>query len=187
MNRVLLFLIMIFLLYLLLNISNENFSNDLFNFSLFDNNLKIKKLHKNDTVTIINFLKSRIPFENILIPKNVSYIEYENKYVFKKIKIKCFNNEDEHEMIVDFEFIPTINDTFISDQYLFGKNGMFILQNNKKINEIQDNKLTDTNIESVFNDIPEIIHLSENSDELDSESPTNTTDSFLKNINFSSN
>ena len=182
------------LLLIYLNDSDKNIieyiknSNNLFNSS---GKINIISLENKDVLSITNFLKNKLSYEQILIPKNVSYhsqSEYNenDKFIFNKLSIIGINNNIEENNTIDLEFISMNNDTFISDQYLFGVNGNFVLKKilikNKLTNNHHNhnNNNNNNNLESVINDIPDIIYLT--TDSIEADTPINTTESIMNKI-----
>lgn len=174
------------LLLIYLNDSNKNIieyiknNNNIFNSS---GKINIISLKNKDVLSITNFLKNKLSYEQILIPKNVSYYseseqDGNNKFIFNKLSIIGINNDIEENNTIDLEFIPMTSDTFISDQYLFGVNGNFVLKNILIKNKSTNNNYH--NIESVINNIPDIIHLT--TDSIEDDSPINTTESIISKI-----
>lgn len=156
-------------------------------------NFKIIKLNYIDTQNILRFLQTKFNYDNILVPKDIEYkLEEKNIFIFDDIKIigKKFNEGKEiiNEHIISFKFTPNNNDTFISNQDLFGINGNF------KITKINENNLNNVNIvknktkkvieniknedtENIFNNVPDIIHLTSES-EIEIDSIQETTEDF---------
>tara|TARA_Y100000389_G_C17431036_1_gene502641 strand:- start:1116 stop:1739 length:624 start_codon:yes stop_codon:yes gene_type:complete len=154
---------------------------------------KIIKLNYIDTQNILRFLQTKFNYDNILVPKDIEYkLEENNIFIFDDIKIigKKFNYGKEiiNDHIISFKFTPNNNDTFISNQDLFGINGNF------KITKINENNLNNVNIvqnktkkiienvknedtENIFNNVPDIIHLTSES-EIEIDSIQETTEDF---------
>ena len=157
-------------------------NNNIFNIS---GKINIISLKNKDVLSITNFLKNKLSYEQILIPKNVSYYSESekdgfNKFIFNKLSIIGINNGVEENNTIDLEFIPMTSDTFISDQYLFGVNGNFVLKNILIKNKPTNNNNNNHNIEPVINDIPDIIHLT--TDSIEDDTPLNTTESIINKI-----
>ena len=153
-------------------------------------NFKIIKLNYIDTQNILRFLQNKFNYDNILVPKDIEYkLEENNIFIFDDIKIigSKFNEGKEiiNEHIISFKFIPNNNDTFISNQDLFGINGNFkitkINQNNVNIVKNKTKKVIENikneDTENIFNNVPDIIHLTSES-EIEIDSIQETTEDF---------
>ena len=192
------YILILLTIFFILFYTNNNFKNKVFifseNFSNYKNKIqkifsnkdtfKIIKLNYIDTQNILKFLQTKFNYDNILIPKDIKYEHTKNNtYLFQNIEIigiKYLNNiENKISNIINFVFIPNTNNTFISNQDLFGINGNFKLisiknedNNDNIINEkknITKAKYEGNDTENIFNKVPDIIHLTSESEiEIDS-------------------
>ena len=131
------------IIFILMYNSDNNFKKSVTNFTekckLFifklikdNNNFKNISLNYGDSQSILKFLQSKYNYDNILIPKNISYIVNKDKtFSINDIEIigKKFINNTEMSTThnISLNFIPLGNNTFISNQDLFGINGNFYL------------------------------------------------------------
>jgi len=175
-----LFIIFLFLILLVLVINSEFTNNDkkIINkvkgvINHFSNTIKSND-NKHITVAekngIITFLKSKLNYDDVLIPKDLTYEEYDNKLFFKNIKIIGIdyknNIERKNSHNIDLIFTKNNDNMFLSQHYLYGDNGTFT------INNLDENK--------ELNMIPDILHITteENFNQnIESDSELNTTES----------
>jgi hypothetical protein len=143
----------------------SNFSNNLNT----NNNKEISIAEKNG---IITFLKNKLNYDEIMIPKNLIYEKINNNLIFKNIKIIGINYENtlDKKTSHNIDLIFTINKDkmFLSQHYLYGNNGTFTL------------KILDKNINSNLVMIPDIIHLTSEdnlNNQIESDTELNTTES----------
>ena len=193
------------------NIFFEDFKNAIVKIFEKNNNFRIIKLKYIDTQNILKFLKNKFKYDNILIPKDVTYkIEDKNKFIFENIEIVGINYKNNQRIItkknISFKFTPINNNTFISNQDLFGINGHFHLIKKNKDKEkndllniaetipqnisenipennpknipqnilqndysVKDSEMNSVDTENILNIVPDIIHLTSESEvEIDS-------------------
>ena len=159
----------------------EKLDNIVHNLKTKKEELKKTQLTYHDSLNILNFLKMKYTYDSILIPKILSYENENNTIIFKNMEIigiqSGLHNDPnivETHHTITLKFIPINNDTFISEYNLFGINGNFYCESgtvNDKGNSAN---------ESVFDLIPDIIHLSSNNDEeIDKDTVVNTTESII--------
>ena len=97
-----------------------------------NNNFKNINLNYVDSQSILKFLQSKYNYDNILIPKNISYLINKDK-TFSIDNFEIIGNKFNDNIkistthIISLKFVPLINNTFISNQDLFGINGNFYL------------------------------------------------------------
>lgn len=195
------YLLIFFTVFFVIYYHNSNFKNFIHNLfinlqtkftNIFNSKEKFKilKLNYVDTQNILKFLQSKFNYDNILIPKDITYKKENEKFVFNDIDIigiKYINNKEiisKHN--INFLFSQNENDTFISNQDLFGINGNFKIISINNVNDnlknnIENKKkpiLTEINdTENIFNKVPDIIHLTSES-EVEIDSIQETTDDF---------
>jgi len=193
------------------NIFFEDFKNGIIKIFEKNNNFRIIKLKYIDTQNILKFLQTKFKYDNILIPKDVTYkIEDKNIFIFENIEIVGINYKNNQRIItkkyISFKFTPINNNTFISNQDLFGINGHFHLikkNKNKEKNDllniaetipqniseniaetipqnvtqnilqndysVKDSEMNSVDTENILNIVPDIIHLTSESEvEIDS-------------------
>lgn len=197
------------------NIFFEDFKNAIVKIFEKNNNFRIIKLKYIDTQNILKFLQTKFKYDNILIPKDVTYkIEDKNIFIFENIEIVGINYKNNQRIItkknISFKFTPINNNTFISNQDLFGINGHFHLikkNKNKEKNDllniaetipqnipqnisenipetipqnvtqnilqndysVKDSEMNSVDTENILNIVPDIIHLTSESEvEIDS-------------------
>lgn len=171
-----LIIIFLFLILIVLVVNNVNLTeNDkkLINktkslISSFKNNMidntKINKLENNG---IINFLKTKFNYDEIMIPKNMVYQKENDKMIFKNIKIIGINYQNniskKYSHNIDLIFTPNEDKLFLSQHYLNGQNGTFTIKN---LNEYYDD----------LDMIPDILYITEEQN-IESDSELNTTES----------
>ena len=196
-NYLLIFFTVFFVLYYH-NLNFKNFIHNIFNniqikfTNIFNSKEKFKiiKLNYVDTQNILKFLQSKFNYDNILIPKDITYKKENEKFVFNNIDIIGIKYINSKEIIskhnINFLFSQNENDTFISNQDLFGINGTFKIisidnMNDNLKNNIFNKKkqiLTEINdTENIFSKVPDIIHLTSES-EVEIDSIQDTTDDF---------
>jgi hypothetical protein len=172
-------IIFLFLILLVVIINSEFTLND----KIFINKAKqivnnfsntVKSINNNDmTITekngIINFLKNKLKYDDIMIPKIMNYEKNNNDIIFKNIKIIGINYENDNEKKnshnIDLIFTINTNNMFLSQHYLFSNNGTFT------INYLDESNDLDM--------IPNIIHLTTEekpNNDIDSDSELNTTE-----------
>ena len=193
------------------NIFFEDFKNAIVKIFEKNNNFRIIKLKYIDTQNILKFLQTKFKYDNILIPKDVTYkIEDKNIFIFENIEIVGINYKNNQRIItkknISFKFTPINNNTFISNQDLFGINGHFHLIKKNKDKEkndllniaetipqnisenipennpknipqnilqndysVKDSEMNSVDTENILNIVPDIIHLTSESEvEIDS-------------------
>jgi hypothetical protein len=130
----------------------------------------LKPINKNDmTITekngIINFLKNKLKYDDIMIPKIMNYEKNDNDIIFKNIKIIGINyennNEKKNSHNINLIFTINTNNMFLSQHYLYGNNGTFIIKH-------LDNNELDL--------VPEIIHITTENNDIETDSDVDTTD-----------
>lgn len=113
---------------------------------------------------IIQFLKTKFNYDDIMVPKNMVYDQKDNMIIFKNIKIIGINYQNEIERKnshnIDLIFTKNNDNMFLSQHYLYGHNGTFTMKNLDNNNELDI--------------IPDIIHLTT---DVESDSELNTTES----------
>ena len=105
-----------------------------------NNNFKNINLNYVDSQSILKFLQTKYDYDNILIPKNISYfVDKDKTFSINDIEIigKKFHNNTKISTThnISLKFIPLINNSFISNQDLFGINGNFYFASVNFINK----------------------------------------------------
>ena len=126
--------------------------------------IKSKKINyttEKDNINLLNYIMTQFKdYNNIIIPTRIYYDKKANEYIMKDINIICYKNSVEFPYTITITFTPINMENYISSQSLFGLQGHF---NMTITSPVQTELDTD-----VFNMIPDVIHLSENTDTTDS-------------------
>ncbi len=151
---------------------------------------KINYLNSKDNINLLNYIKYQFKSsDNVTIPTKIYYNKTERGYEMSNIEIICYkynNNEFQEQIyIIDILFVPFEKEHYTSNQSLFGLYGNYMMTikdtkavlNEKKLPEIiatQDinsnivfNETIDNIDTDILNNIPDIIHLSEDNSEID--------------------
>ena len=175
-----LLVIFLFLIFLVLVINSDFTNNDkkiidkargvISNFSNTFTPIDTKQISIAEKNGIITFLKSKLNYDDIMIPRDLIYEENNNNnLIFKNIKIIGIdykNNIEKNSHNIDLIFTKNNDNMFLSQHYLYGFNGTFT------INNLDENK--------ELNMIPDILHITteENLNKnVESDSELNTTES----------
>ena len=175
-----LLVIFLFLIFLVLVINSDFTNNDkkiidkakgvISNFSNTFTPIDTKQISVAEKNGIITFLKSKLNYDDVMIPKDLSYEEDNNKLIFKNIKIIGIdyknNIERKNSHNIDLIFTKNNDNMFLSQHYLYGANGTFT------INNLDENK--------ELNMIPDILHITTEENlnkDIESDSELNTTES----------
>lgn len=150
---------------------------------------KINYLNSKDNINLLNYIKHQFKSsDNVTIPTKIYYNKSDRGYEMDNIEVICYkydNNKFQEQIyIINVLFVPFEKEHYTSNQSLFGLYGNYMMtikdtksifneknianNENLKIVSESDFKMDMDILNSdIMNDIPDIIHLSEDNSDVE--------------------